>query len=359
MILTHHRRFSLSRRGFTLVELVVASAISSILLLAIGGSIVLASKALPEASPATAMSNGVMAMSLIADDLEHAKTISRVSATGVELTLPDRDGDAADETVSYSWNGTAGTPLLREVNGGGGAELLKGADRFALTLRTVVEGDAPRTLQQQTPEQTVFAGVTGTTTSITLSTSAPVMEIFKPSLPAGATSWTLERLDMYMSSSGTRSASMVVSLYELDLTLLPLGSAIVAVTVNETSMPSALGWYSIPIGRVQGLNPNKTYGLIITQTTSTSGNAATLTYVGITAADGAANGSIANKVLIVWLQDTSKRLACQIRGTALVSVTTPDTRRTVVKEVGVELRPTGSLKGVSTGVKLLNEPVAP
>lgn len=352
-------RYSAGHRGFTFLELVVASAITSVLLAAIVSAIMMASKALPESSPAGAMSDGIDALALITDDLAQAKTITRATARGVKITVADRTGDGADETIEYTWSGTRGAPILREINDAGTSDLLEHADALAFTYHTVVEGEASRNIQQSTAEQTVFSGIASTATAMTLNASNPYMESFKATLPAGATSWTIERFDVFISSSGTRSAGMVVALYELDLSLLPLGAPLVSVTVNETSLPSTFGWYSVPIGRVQGLIPNQTYAWIFTQAGGTSGDAATMAYVDISNAEGNARGSISRKLLLVWLANTSQRIACQMRGTATVSVTTPDTRRTVVKEIGVDLLATDALKTASAGVKLLNEPEAP
>ncbi len=351
-------RVSPWRRGFTLVELAVASAISTILLLAIASAIVLASKALPESSPAMATTEGVQAAGLLSADLAHAKSIVRASTKGIEFTVADRDGDAADERIAYDWDGHAGSPVTRSVNGSSG-ELVADASGFALSLGTTVEGEAPRTLQQSTAEQTVFAANAGSAYAFTVNGSSPIMEGFKAALPAGATTWTIERIDVYMTSSGSRSASLIVAIYELGLLGSPTGSALAVATIDETSMPTSFGWFTLPLGRVQGLDPSKKYVLICAQSSSTSGDAATMAYLNISSSEGAANGSLYSRVLALWVQDTGKRLAMQVRATAVVSVTTPDTRRTVVKEVGVELKPAGALNAITSGVKLLNEPEAP
>ena len=111
--------------GFSLIELLTAMAISSVLILAIGSAITLAARALPaEDDPHLALLHGGGAVDTMQEDLEAAVHITERTATSVTLALPDRDGDGRPEVVRYAWSGTGGDPLTRRLNGGAVVPLL-------------------------------------------------------------------------------------------------------------------------------------------------------------------------------------------------------------------------------------------
>lgn len=98
----NHRR----SRAFTLLETVVSMGSVSVLLLAMGSVMVVAGQALPSpddrAARAVAASR---ALDIIADDLAVATGVTIHAGVGVEFTVPDRSGDAAEETVQCRLSG--------------------------------------------------------------------------------------------------------------------------------------------------------------------------------------------------------------------------------------------------------------
>ncbi|RNC81339.1 MAG: prepilin-type N-terminal cleavage/methylation domain-containing protein [Phycisphaera sp.] len=108
----------MTRRGFTLIELVVSLSVVGILITAIGSSIVVATRSLPTSGglAETQASTG-RALMLVGEDIRLATTATILSGRRLDLTLSDRTDDAASEAVSYSWSGTSGDPLVRSFNG--------------------------------------------------------------------------------------------------------------------------------------------------------------------------------------------------------------------------------------------------
>lgn len=97
------------RVGFTLIELVVSLSISSILLIAIGGTITIAVQALPSNSDSsTVYLDRASSMNALATDLRYATSVIASSATMIEFTVADRDDDNVEETIRYEWSGTTG-----------------------------------------------------------------------------------------------------------------------------------------------------------------------------------------------------------------------------------------------------------
>ncbi|MGP1272663.1 MAG: PulJ/GspJ family protein [Phycisphaerales bacterium] len=117
------------RRAFTLIELVVSLAVVSILIGAMGSSIVLASRALPgSGSAAENLPTLQRAWAAIADDLRVASQVRIIKEDCVEMLVPDRNGGDTAQVVLYAWSGTAGDPLTRSVDGGDAAPLLAAVD---------------------------------------------------------------------------------------------------------------------------------------------------------------------------------------------------------------------------------------
>ncbi len=119
------------RGGFTLVEMVVASAISAILLMSLGGIVVLSASAVPAMNERARTRQDVAAF--IADlrlELQAAGRIENVVPAALQFTIPDRDGDGQPETILYLDG--SGTGVSRGPDAAALAMVLPGARvRFA------------------------------------------------------------------------------------------------------------------------------------------------------------------------------------------------------------------------------------
>jgi len=103
--------------GFTLIEVLVSTAIATILFAAIGSCIMIASRAYPSpGSPLAQAISGAQAIDLISADLRFAKSVTSGNSKSLIFTIPDRTGDGKDEVIAYVWSGSAGDPLLRYFN---------------------------------------------------------------------------------------------------------------------------------------------------------------------------------------------------------------------------------------------------
>ena len=126
------------RGAFTLIELTLSLAITSILLVAVGSAVVLASKAIPYGEDQTNvfLSSGKAAEDLVTE-LQFALAFTQRTPTLVEFTVADRDGDTVDETIRYEWSGTAGDPLTRQYNGGPIVSVIDSVVDFGLEYDTI------------------------------------------------------------------------------------------------------------------------------------------------------------------------------------------------------------------------------
>ena len=111
-------------RAFTLIETAVAVAVSSVLLLALGSVIMIASRAVPTGTEhviaGARIERGIAALRA---DLEEAIDLARESGA-VHIGVPDRDGDGRGEVISYAVDHRG--VLTRSVNLGDPYDLFEG-----------------------------------------------------------------------------------------------------------------------------------------------------------------------------------------------------------------------------------------
>lgn len=122
----------LHRAAFTLIELVTSLAISTIIVTAMGSAIMVASAAIPTAETET-VANADAQLDWISIEVSEAESIK--TATGAELTftVPDRSGNGQPELISYTWNGSAGSPLYRTYNANAPEVVIDSLDAFAVS----------------------------------------------------------------------------------------------------------------------------------------------------------------------------------------------------------------------------------
>jgi len=121
------------RAAFTLIETVTALVISSVLLLAMASTIVVASHAVPTGNESLVIEGEIeRGLAIMASDIEVATAIT--GSTTLVLTVPDRNGDATDETIVYDWY--SGDKMLTRARNGGTPEVLFGPITFGYTITT-------------------------------------------------------------------------------------------------------------------------------------------------------------------------------------------------------------------------------
>lgn len=101
------------RAGLTLIELIWAVGLLSILLAAMSFAFVAGVKAWDTGFLQGAVKKEAsFSLRIVSEELEQATQIT--AAAGESITfLSDLDGNGADETITYSWSGLAGADLVR------------------------------------------------------------------------------------------------------------------------------------------------------------------------------------------------------------------------------------------------------
>ena len=73
----------------------------------------------------------------LVEELRYALSISERTATSLEFTVADRNGDNLQEVIRYVWNGSAGDPLTRRYNGGALIRVAESIQNFLFDYQTM------------------------------------------------------------------------------------------------------------------------------------------------------------------------------------------------------------------------------
>lgn len=345
------------RRSYTLAELIVTAGATAVLVGGMASTIVLASRALPENN--TALDSVVDAsdvMIQITSDLMCANGVNAHTATAIEVTVVDRDNDGSDETIRYEWSGAAGDPLIRSYNGATAVVLLDDVHVFDLGYEYYsisVEEIGP-------PQESGEVSLASYSSSIGLSDGVIDSddyygEVFRPTLPADALSWSITRVWIYARRDGATNGVIRVVLRGVDGSQLPTNTVLGQQNIPETALGSSYAWQSVSFSDVRGLAP----GMIacFTLEHAGSGDDGQVRYRG--------GGVSASSLSLLrwngskWTRETDKSLLFYVYGT----ITTPGVPQTTtlnyLKGVRVTLQPGDDSDGkIETAVEVLNMPEA-
>ena len=122
------------RSSFTLVELLVSLAISTVVLGGLSAAILIAMNAVDDGGgPLFKTRDAVEAVDQIAGDLTCALAVTERTSKTLALTAPDRTGDGLPENIRYAWSGVAGDPLTRQYNGSDALSLAEDVRHFEMS----------------------------------------------------------------------------------------------------------------------------------------------------------------------------------------------------------------------------------
>lgn len=225
--------------GFTLVELLIALAISTIVMMAVPFMISLSARAAPTAgSVQTTSIEAADCLAQLGADLKLSRTITELSANAITMTVPARDGSDAAQTIRYAWSGTPGDPVTVSIDGVE-STLVASADDFTLTA---VTGTDTVYTEQTFKEDT---GVTFQSQSLLLSgqkipNPGSLIQVVGAPTDPDLLGWNATSMSFSLAcSSPISGASVVVSIIPLNADKSPAGNPYYSVTIASTDLRSS------------------------------------------------------------------------------------------------------------------------
>jgi prepilin-type N-terminal cleavage/methylation domain-containing protein len=314
--MTRSGRFQ--RRGFTLVELAASVAVMSVLTVALGSAMILATQAIPKSgSPLEAMVKGALVADNIVGELHCALSLTNRSANAVEFTVPDRDEDGFPETIRYQWSNAKGEPLMRQYNGGTNTEVVRDVHEFDLfyTVQSLMETTTQVTTADSAEVLLDYFDGWGGITPDCAPKIAMTSEYFMAAIPDDVDQLRITRAKVMMRQVAGGSGSRGVAIHEAvgggnpEPLPSPVGTPVTALNSLLPSTPCVAScmdceagefrfeWVEFTFSDVVIDNPGKEYCIVTNGTTPTAGevlyyfsrDAPTDSPVGLWSTDGGAS----------------------------------------------------------------------
>jgi hypothetical protein len=117
-----------------LAEIAISLPTIGVLTVGMCSAVLLTVRAIPQrGSMLTAAVEATQVMEQLERDLRCATHVDQRESNNIQFSVPDRNGDGQPETIRYWWSGSAGTPILRQFNGGASDVVLEQAEEFLLS----------------------------------------------------------------------------------------------------------------------------------------------------------------------------------------------------------------------------------
>ena len=257
-----------TQRAFTLIELAISLAIMSILIVAMGSTVMLATNALPnEDDPAWYVMDASRGVGCMAEELRTAVHMTERSVHAVTFTVADRNGDGIWERIRYAWSGVAGAPVTRQYNNGSPAAVIDNVHQFDLgyELKTVTEEYPGPLVESDEMELSSYGVAVNPRVSIIRSGKWPG-QYFEPLLPANVVSWSVTRLLFKAKCEGYGNGTTFVQLrpsfteYTVVAPIieqhLPTDTVLEQHTMYEADLIGNYTWREFSFSSVAGLAPD-------------------------------------------------------------------------------------------------------
>jgi hypothetical protein len=263
-----------ARLAFTLAEMTISMFVVALIGLTMASAITLAMRSAAStrdpASPYVQVVASRAALDMVSDDMKAATKIEPLYAppwpsgtVGMTLTVPARNGDLSSETIVYSWAG-AGQSLMRQYNSNAAVSIADNVQNFNVSY-------SPEMLLMDRDD-----GVSAPTSSVkafALTNTTWVGQYFKPTLPTGATAWSITHAKVQLQRNGTATGNVSVAIYAANASQLPTGSALASGSVDiSTVSSSAATWVNVPLS-MTNLTPGAGYCLVIGTASGSVGGA--------------------------------------------------------------------------------------
>ena len=257
---------SAARRGFTLVELIISTAIMSLLFVGLASAIVLAGKAMPDrTSLGQTLATTAQVADQIAAELRTALWIREHTATSVAFTVPDRTGDGLPERIRYAWSGTADTPLTRQYNGGNVVNVVEKVHYFNLDYMLDSQSETIPGAPVESAETILQSNTTRYyARDWTVKNKEWCGQHINPSLSESVVSWRITRVQFRAKYSGSQNGILAIQIRPVvDGGSSPETTVLEEVGLNESALGSGYDWKEITFNTLRTLTPGKKYCLVI------------------------------------------------------------------------------------------------
>lgn len=267
--------------AFTLIEMVVSLSIMSVIFLAMGSVMVLASKAVPSPNaPANLAIDAADLLEQIASELEVATSVSVSNEKGIAFTVPDRDDDDTEETIAYLWGGAAGGALTRKYNGGTTVTILPHVFEFTLNYDTVPVPQPDIKTESAEMLLDSYSSSSFATEFVVTRNNLIGQWINPQGLPSNAVDWNLTRVLFQAKKHSSSDGIIKVQIRTPTASKTPSSTVLASNTLYENILTSDYVWVSSPYTTVRGIAPADELCLVLQWQYDTEAASIRHTYLG-------------------------------------------------------------------------------
>ena len=254
--------------GFTLIEVVMASVCTTIVLGGLASCLVLAGHAFnKDRVSQTRQANTGVLLDRILNDLRYVKDINEHTATAITFNVPDRDGDSVDETIRYSWSGSAGDPILMEYNGSDPMTVIESVHDIDFTyhLRSIpgtgyAQGEATATPFLINSHVDAPGGRFGQFGAMPTYWYALYLE---PNVPSGTTHWDFTQLQLSLKQSAGADGYFAIQVCLPTADANGPSTVLQELVMHEDTLQAQFQWYEYNFDEVTNLSPDQALFIVI------------------------------------------------------------------------------------------------
>jgi hypothetical protein len=347
--------------GHTLVELVTAMASGTILLTGLAAVMMIASQVAYTPSASTARLEAADAVHDLANDLRYATYFHERSLSAVEFVVTDRTGDGTAERIRYDLfvEPDGSKTLCKTVNGGTRAKLVMEVQDFQLSYVTAAKTTAISTTTDSAAAKLLYDESSMNKTRDVTAENLSAQPVNPSVLNApGRLYWNVTHVEFQASKSGTTVQTLLVQLRSTgDPNNSPTGEVLGEVQVAESSLPSSIGWQSIPFASpIRGLQFHRNYALVLARTTTADSYPANYIAAMLRTSSTDYSPLLSNDSGASW-NTSSAQMNYRIWGTYTTSGPTYNVTRNYATRVNVILQAgSASSSRVNASIPLVNTP---
>lgn len=342
-------RFTRSRRGASLVELVSTMAVAGVILAGIQGSIGITLRSMPSRTGDTATT---LIASRFADqlatELESAIYLSEHTATTIGFTVPDRTGDGIPERIRYAFSGTPGGPLTRQYNGAA-ATLIGNVNQLAFTPAYTTKTDTYPALGVEDAAESLlidyYTGVASFNNFDVLPT-AYAGQYFTLTPAADIYAWRPTRVQ-FMGQKNSNPATTYVQMRPATSNMTPSATVLEQYTLDAASLPTSYAWQSFSFTTLAPLAPDGAICLVLQAVVGAKS---------VRVENQSTNVGFLQSNNGTWQYVNNKALACQVYGKLTRSSGSQYVYNNYLTSLGVSLQIVATSPAFQKNIPCFNHP---
>ncbi len=343
------RASKLPCRGYTLVELVVGMAVSSILLLAMGSTVFMAVPAMPNPQkdpPASVLAGNIL--NQLAEELGTALSVTQLTATTIAFTVPARGTDTIPERIRYSWSGTPGGPLTRQYNGGTVVTVAPSVNLFALTPSSMSVQETYPGIATESVSASLLVNNSASNGlgDQNVQSNQSLGQYFNPVVGSGVYGWRATSVQ-FMAKTHSVPGVTLVQVQPGNGTLTPTGTILSQSTLTNAMMSTSYTWQSFSLAQQPRMAPGSAMCLVLQdQTGNTSAT--------VQQNNGA--GSLQTNGGGQWSYNAGNALYSQLYGTLTTSSSSQYCNASYLTTLGIQLQLSPAAVIQQTSAAMPNHP---